>query len=165
MPLCLAGARYTSSDAKNFGSGDAEVWGIIVPVTITHIIAALFTAATMIGAPAIGGAAVENTPTTTPPHHQPTSALWRDLTPTCSGTGNDGARVQAVYAHEAGTHSQFHRAEPIIRRELARIDSTFDLSARKTGSGRRVRWVSTHCRPHIATITVPPPEPSLHPPA
>lgn len=132
--------------------------GIIVPVAITHIIAALFTAATIVGAPATGGAAVENTPTptTTPPHHQPITALWRDLTPTCTGTGNDGARVQAVYAYEAGTHSQFHRAEPIIRRELARIDSTFDLSARKTGSGRRARWVSTHCRPHIATITVPP---------
>ncbi|MDO5699218.1 MAG: hypothetical protein Q4G51_14735 [Dermatophilus congolensis] len=83
------------------------------------------------------------------------NGLWRNVAPVCVGTGTDGARVQVVYAREAGSRDRFAAVESNIRAEIARIDSVFAVSARKTGGGRQVRWVAPDCVPSIARVVVP----------
>lgn len=81
--------------------------------------------------------------------------LWRNVTPVCVGSGTDGARVQVVYAREAGSRDRFGEVEASIRAEIARIDSVIAVSARKTGGGRQVRWAASNCTPTIARVVVP----------
>ena len=85
----------------------------------------------------------------------PVAGLWRNVAPVCVGSGSDGARVQVVYAREAGDRDRFAQVQSAIRTEIARIDSVFAVSARKTGGGRQVRWVAPDCVPSIARVVVP----------
>jgi hypothetical protein len=75
----------------------------------------------------------------------------------CSGTGTDGLRVQAVYAVESGSVNRYTDSVPTILNELANVDDTFAASAAKTGGGRRVRWVFTPetCVPVVAQVVLP----------
>lgn len=83
------------------------------------------------------------------------TGLWRNVSPVCVGSGSDGARVQVVYAREVGTRDRFTQVQASIRAEIARVDSVFAVSARKTGGGRQVRWVAPDCVPSIARVVVP----------
>ncbi len=78
------------------------------------------------------------------------------VTPSCTGTGTDGKRVQAMYVHERSTPSRYEQVLPLLRNEIANVDDTFAVSARKTGGDLRVRWVhDASCAPVILDVTVP----------
>ena len=80
--------------------------------------------------------------------------LTSHVSPSCSGTGRDGNRVQVLYAHEGP--SRLSAVGPILRDEVANVDDVFALSARQTGGERRVRWVrDTGCLPSVKDVTVP----------
>jgi hypothetical protein len=82
------------------------------------------------------------------------STLTSHVTPSCSGTGRDGNRVQVLYVHESG--SRLSTVGPILRNEVANVDDVFALSARQTGGERRVRWVrDAACLPVIKDVTLP----------
>jgi hypothetical protein len=82
--------------------------------------------------------------------------LGKHVTPSCSGTGSDGNRVQVLYVHEKGTTDRYASVLPILRNEVANVDDVFALSAGQTGGVRRVRWVhDAHCFPVVADVTVP----------
>lgn len=82
------------------------------------------------------------------------SSLTSHVTPSCSGTGRDGNRVQVLYVHEGA--SRLSAVLPILRNEVANVDDVFALSARQTGGERRVRWVhDAYCVPFIKDVTVP----------
>ena len=82
------------------------------------------------------------------------STLTSHVTPSCSGTGRDGNRVQVLYVHEGP--SRLSAIGPILRNEVANIDDVFALSARQTGGERRVRWVrDSGCLPSVRDVTLP----------
>lgn len=61
--------------------------------------------------------------------------------PACSGTGADGRRIEAVYAHVSATPSQAVLDQ--IAGAVVRVDATFRDSAARSGGDRTVRWVTT----------------------
>lgn len=64
----------------------------------------------------------------------------------CIGTGTDGNRVQAIYAHPADVADRYDTVAPTIRDAAAQVDQVFMDSAAETGGSRRVRWVTdTSC--------------------
>ena len=82
------------------------------------------------------------------------STLTSHVTPSCSGTGRDGNRVQVLYVHDSV--SRLSAISPILRNEVANVDDVFALSARQTGGERRVRWVrDAACAPVIKDVTLP----------
>jgi hypothetical protein len=93
----------------------------------------------------------------TAPIGTPTIAtLSQHVAPSCSGTGEDGNRVQPLYVHEASTPSRFTDVLPILRNAVADVDDVFAVSAQQTGGERRVRWVhDADCLPVIKSVTVP----------
>jgi hypothetical protein len=93
----------------------------------------------------------------TAPIGTPTIAtLTQHVAPSCSGTGEDGNRVQPLYVHEASTPSRFTDVLPILRNAVANVDDVFAVSAQQTGGERRVRWVhDADCLPVIKSVTVP----------
>jgi 5-hydroxyisourate hydrolase-like protein (transthyretin family) len=85
-----------------------------------------------------------------------TVGLTRHVAPSCSGTGSDGRRVQAMYVHEASTPSRFTKVAALLRNEVANVDDVFAVSSRKTGGDLRVRWVhDASCQPVILDVTLP----------
>ena len=91
------------------------------------------------------------------PSGQPTVAgLTTHVSPSCSGTGTDGNRVQALYVREASTPSRYDEVLPIITNEIATVDDVFSMSARKTGGDLKVRWVhDSSCAPVVPEVVVP----------
>jgi hypothetical protein len=84
------------------------------------------------------------------------TGLRAHVTPSCSGTGTDGNRVQVLYVHQVGGPSRYARVLPVLRNEVANVDDVFAVSARQTGGQRRVRWVhDAGCRPVIKDVTLP----------
>ncbi len=84
------------------------------------------------------------------------TSLTSHVTPSCSGTGADGNRVQPMYVHEARTASRYSQVLTLLRNEVANVDDVFALSAQQTGGVRRVRWVhDSSCAPKILDVTVP----------
>jgi 5-hydroxyisourate hydrolase-like protein (transthyretin family) len=82
--------------------------------------------------------------------------LGQHVAPSCTGTGTDGKRVQAMYLHEAGTNSRYTQVLSLLRNEVANVDDTYAVSSRKTGGDLRVRWVhDASCAPVILDVTVP----------
>ena len=61
----------------------------------------------------------------------------------CFGTGTDGPRVQAVYAHPPGTIDRFGAVLSDIKTWAAEVDETYSRSAAETGGTRHVRFVTT----------------------
>ena len=85
-----------------------------------------------------------------------TLGLTQHVAASCSGTGADGHRVQALYLREATTASRYGDVLPLLRNEVANVDDVFALSARQTGGERRVRWVhDAGCVPVIPEVVVP----------
>jgi hypothetical protein len=61
----------------------------------------------------------------------------------CTGTGQDGPRVQAIYAHPPGTPGDYANVSPLIQTWASQVDETYSLSAAETGGSRHVRFVTT----------------------
>jgi hypothetical protein len=96
-------------------------------------------------------------PPTAPPGTSEVPGLGAHVEPSCSGTGTDGKRVQVLYVVEADHEDRFAQVSATIAEAVANTDDIFAASARKTGGGRRVRWVhDPHtCQPVIRRTVVP----------
>ena len=82
--------------------------------------------------------------------------LSSHVTPSCTGTGTDGKRVQVVYAHESGVTGRYTSVKPLLLDEVAGVDDVFAVSSAQTDGGRRVRWVSAGgCIPSVLNVTLP----------
>ncbi|MCA1842418.1 MAG: hypothetical protein LC792_04375, partial [Actinobacteria bacterium] len=60
----------------------------------------------------------------------------------CYGDGQDGNRVQAIYAFPADHPDRYGQAVPNIRQWAAETDAVYQASAAQTGGTRRVRFVT-----------------------
>jgi hypothetical protein len=60
----------------------------------------------------------------------------------CYGNGQDGNRVEALYAFPAGGPDRFRELVPSIRQWAAETDAVFQSSAAQTGGTRRIRFVT-----------------------
>jgi len=60
----------------------------------------------------------------------------------CYGDGQDGMRVQAVYAFPADHPDRYNQMVPSIRQWAAETDAVFQTSAAQTGGTRRIRFVT-----------------------
>ncbi|GAB3673261.1 hypothetical protein [Angustibacter aerolatus] len=87
------------------------------------------------------------------------SSLGQHVSPSCSGTGTDGKRVQVLYAYESGQPNNFSFYEQALQSYVADVDDTFALSAKvgnTTDLSRRVRWVhDAACVPVIRALRLP----------
>lgn len=97
----------------------------------------------------------ETADATTPPGRPSTAGLGAHVTPSCSGTGSDGKRVQPMYVREASTPSRYSAMLPLLLNEVANVDDVFAVSAAKTNGVRRVRWVHQGCQPVLPEVVVP----------
>lgn len=92
----------------------------------------------------------------TPPGRPSTAGLGAHVSPSCSGTGSDGKRVQPMYVREATTASRYAAVLPLLLNEVANVDDVFAVSAAKTNGIRRVRWVHDGaCTPVLPEVVVP----------
>ncbi len=60
----------------------------------------------------------------------------------CYGNGQDGNRVQAIYAFPADRPDRYGQTVPFIRQWAAETDAVFQASAAQTGGTRRIRFVT-----------------------
>jgi hypothetical protein len=75
----------------------------------------------------------------------------------CIGDGVAGNRVQALYAHGSDVGSRYDAVLPLIRRYAADADYAINVSAGKSGSGRRVRFVTQpDCALSVQRVTLSP---------
>ena len=73
----------------------------------------------------------------------------------CYGTGNDGYRVQAIYAHAAGVSDRFAQYQASFAQWAGAVDGVFNASAAETGGTRHVRFVTdTSCVPVVDDVTL-----------
>ncbi len=92
----------------------------------------------------------------TPAGASTVGTLTAHVTPSCSGTGVDGKRVQVLYVRETTTPSRFTSVLPALRNEVANVDDVVAVSAEQTGGLRRVRWVhDADCAPVIEEVVLP----------
>jgi hypothetical protein len=81
-------------------------------------------------------------------------SLTRHVSPSCTGTGTDGNRVQVLYAYEDGQTSRLSSIRTALQSYVADVDDTFALSS--PDGNRRVRWVtSSTCVPDIRAVRLP----------
>jgi hypothetical protein len=82
------------------------------------------------------------------------TTLAEHVSPSCTGTGTDGNRVQVLYAYEAGHDNRLAALLTSLQSYVADVDDTFALSS--PNGNRRVRWVSTPtCLPDIKAVALP----------
>lgn len=80
--------------------------------------------------------------------------LTQHVSPSCTGTGTDGNRVQVLYAYEVGKVNRLATLLSSLQSYVADVDDTFALSS--PNGNRRVRWVTTTtCAPDIRAVAVP----------
>ncbi|HET9772457.1 MAG TPA: Calx-beta domain-containing protein [Acidimicrobiia bacterium] len=60
----------------------------------------------------------------------------------CFGDGQDGTRVEAIYAFPADRPDRYGQVLPSIRQWAAETDAVFQASAAQTGGTRRIRFVT-----------------------
>ncbi|MHB8671167.1 MAG: cell wall-binding repeat-containing protein [Acidimicrobiales bacterium] len=83
-----------------------------------------------------------------------TAPAWGQVR--CFGDGQDGNRVQDVYAVPDGQEDRYSSVAPMIRRWSAYVDWTFSTSAMETGGDRHVRFVTgPDCQPVVAQVHLP----------
>ncbi|MGN6613055.1 MAG: hypothetical protein ACTHLJ_14885 [Angustibacter sp.] len=81
-------------------------------------------------------------------------ALTQHVSPSCTGTGTDGNRVQVLYAYEDGQTNRLASIRTALQSYVADVDDTFALSS--PNGNRRVRWVtSSSCVPDIRAVKLP----------
>ncbi|HEX3003173.1 MAG TPA: hypothetical protein VHO27_03110 [Angustibacter sp.] len=89
-----------------------------------------------------------------PPGQPGNPTLSEHMSPVCTGTGTDGARVQVLYARESSQASRLDSVRPALLSDVADVDDTFALSS--ADGDRRVRWVTdSQCVPVIREVVVP----------
>jgi len=75
----------------------------------------------------------------------------------CYGTGNDGFRVQLMYANSSSSPDRFPDYAASFATWAARIDQVVNDSAAETGGARHVRFVTdAACNPVIDRVTLSP---------
>ena len=73
----------------------------------------------------------------------------------CYGSGNDGFRVQLVYARSTSGADRFATYAASFRSWAARLDAVVQDSAAKTGGTRHVRFVTdASCNPVVARVAL-----------
>ena len=73
----------------------------------------------------------------------------------CYGTGSDGYRVQAIYAHASNVTDHFGQYQASFAQWAADADGVFNASAAETGGTRHVRFVTdSSCVPVIDDVTL-----------
>ena len=73
----------------------------------------------------------------------------------CFGTGSDGFRVQAIYAHASNVADHFAQYQASFAQWAGDTDSVFNASAAETGGTRHVRFVTnSSCVPVIDDVTL-----------
>lgn len=93
---------------------------------------------------------------TTPPGTPTTVGLTQHVSPSCTGTGADGDRVQVAYVTQAGATDRYASVLPALKSYVADVDDVMAVSSAETGGGRRVRWVTdSSCVPVILDIVLP----------
>lgn len=70
----------------------------------------------------------------------------------CEGTGQDGPRVQVIYAYETGTQGRYSELLDLIHTISNKISQEIDTGAQMTGGRRIIRYVTT---PECAVDVVP----------
>jgi hypothetical protein len=92
-----------------------------------------------------------------PPGTSVIPGLTKHVAPSCTGTGTDGKRAQAMYVHESDTADRYSKVLTLLRNEVANVDDTYAVSSEKTGGDLRVRWVhDASCAPVILDVALPP---------
>jgi hypothetical protein len=89
------------------------------------------------------------------PYSDQVTGLTEHVAPSCTGTGSDGNRVQAMYVRETDQADRYAEVLPVILNELQSVDDVFAASAKRTGGGKRVRWVHAQCSPSVLNVVVP----------
>ncbi|MQA99815.1 MAG: hypothetical protein GEU78_05920 [Actinobacteria bacterium] len=73
----------------------------------------------------------------------------------CIGDGVSGNRVQALYARSSNVGSRYDAVLPLIHRYAADADYAINVSAGKSGSGRRVRFATqVDCSLSVPEVTL-----------
>ena len=73
----------------------------------------------------------------------------------CYGTGSDGLRVQAIYAHASNVTDHFAQYQASFAQWAGDVDAVFNTSAAETGGTRHVRFVTdSSCAPVIDDVTL-----------
>jgi Calx-beta domain-containing protein len=73
----------------------------------------------------------------------------------CYGDGQDGNRVEAIYAFPADHSDRYAQVVPSIRQWAAETDAVFQTSAAQTGGTRRIRFVTdTNCNLVVTRVPV-----------
>jgi hypothetical protein len=71
----------------------------------------------------------------------------------CYGNGQDGLRVQAIYASTADRPDRYDQVVPSIRQWAAETDAVYQASAAQTGGTRRIRFLTdTACNLSVARV-------------
>jgi hypothetical protein len=96
------------------------------------------------------------TPVSTPPGTPTTLGLAQHVSPSCSGTGSDGDRVQVAYVTQTGGTDRYAAMLPALESYVADVDDVMAVSSAETGGGRRVRWVTNaSCVPVVLHVVLP----------
>ncbi len=100
--------------------------------------------------------AAENAP---PGDGESPSAAATDNTIPCVGSGSDGNRVQAVYAHLAGQPDRLNTLKSSIIRWAGQASGVFNASAAKGGAVRKLRFVTDSgnpgCQVTVQSVELP----------
>ncbi|MDT0200456.1 hypothetical protein [Nocardioides sp. AE5] len=134
----------------------AEPWPALAGPTDT---ASLYEAAGL--DPALAGPDGRRTARTTDGTYRPSGqgkvkGLPFHVAPSCSGTGQDGLRVQVLYVREASDESRLEEMRAAFLEEIAHVDDILALASDQPGEGRRVRWLAdANCVPSITEAVVP----------
>ncbi|MGN6577891.1 MAG: hypothetical protein ACTHKG_19635 [Nocardioides sp.] len=156
VPVDMSGAAKVLPGFEDLGEVHVDPTPEGVSMSDPTDTASLYEAAGLLVA-ADGATDLAATQAASVPSGKPsTLGLAQHVAPSCSGTGADGNRVQALYLREATTPSRYDSVLPILRNEVANVDDVFALSAQQTGGDRRVRWVHDgSCVPVIPEVVVP----------
>ena len=88
-------------------------------------------------------------------HPDPLATAAATATVPCYGTGSDGFRVQAVYAHASNVTDRFAQYQASFAQWAAAADGVFNASAAETGGTRHLRFVTNNsCVPVVDDVTL-----------
>ena len=92
-----------------------------------------------------------------PPNTPPTKQASAQPAIGCFGDGQNGNRVQAVYARASDRPDRFAQYLPSIQQWAAETDAVFNASAGRVGSTRHIRFVTdTRCQLVVNNVVLSP---------